>query len=191
MTTAELNDTDLYQAPAADVVGQQGEFDNSSMFSPKGRAGRLRYFAYASGIGLLYGIIVAVVAATVGAITGDSKTAVEVTRVVSLTGDVFLLPITIIFSIKRLHDLEWTGWLSLLTLIPGLNILLGLILVFAPGNIGSNRYGPPPKRGSSAVAIIAAIMFLVAILGIIAAIAIPAYQDYVTRARQIQQHQHQ
>ena len=189
MNTTEHNDTDLYQAPATDVVGQLGEFDESSMFSPRGRAGRLRYFGYAIGIGFLTGVVMGVLSGIIGAISGDANTTAGVIAVVSMVAYIAVLAVTIIFMIKRLHDLNWSGWLSLLTVIPLVNVIFGLILLFAPGNAGPNKYGPPPKPENSAVAIVVITLFLVAIIGIIAAVTIPAYNDYLNRARQVQQHQ--
>ena len=45
-----------------------------------------------------------------------------------------------------------------------------------------NKYGLPPAPNSVLVVIGSLAMPLVAVLGIVAAIAIPAYQDYVQRA---------
>ena len=47
-------------------------------------------------------------------------------------------------TIKRLHDLDRPGWHFLLMAIPIYNIFLGLVLFFAPGTEGDNRYGPDP-----------------------------------------------
>lgn len=188
MNTAEHRDTNLYQAPATDVVGQFGEFDESSMFSPRGRAGRLRYFGYAIGIGFSTGIIIGVLSGIVGAISGNPNATAGVMAIVSMVAYIVVMAATIIFMIKRLHDLNWTGWLSLLTLVPLVNILFGLILIFAPGNAEPNKYGPPPKPENSVMAVIVITLGLVALIGIIAAVTIPAYQDYVNRAKQVQQH---
>jgi uncharacterized membrane protein YhaH (DUF805 family) len=46
--------------------------------------------------------------------------------------------------IKRLHDYDYNGWWSLLNLIPLVNLIFGLFLLFYPGTKGSNRFGPPP-----------------------------------------------
>lgn len=50
-------------------------------------------------------------------------------------------------AIRRLHDLEMTGWLALVFLIPYINFLFGLVLLFAPGTFGPNRYGQDPIAG--------------------------------------------
>lgn len=53
-----------------------------------------------------------------------------------------------VFAIRRLHDLNITGWVSLLLLIPGVNIILYLFLIFAPGTKGPNRFGAVrPSKG--------------------------------------------
>lgn len=44
-------------------------------------------------------------------------------------------------GIGRLHDLDVSGWYSLLFFVPILNIFLGLYLLFAKGTDGANKYG--------------------------------------------------
>lgn len=46
-------------------------------------------------------------------------------------------------TVKRLHDLDRSGWLFLLILIPLLNIFFFLYLVFAKGKQTPNRFGNP------------------------------------------------
>lgn len=46
--------------------------------------------------------------------------------------------------IKRFHDMGDSGWWQLLLLIPFLNILIGLGLLFWPGTDGFNRFGKKP-----------------------------------------------
>ena len=59
---------------------------------------------------------------------------------------------------------------------------------FIPGTSGSNRFGAPPPPNSTGVILLALILPIIFVIGIVAAIAIPAYQDYATRARASQQH---
>ena len=49
-------------------------------------------------------------------------------------------------DVKRLHDVDKSGWLLLLVLIPLVNIVLGLYMLFADGTVGPNRYGADPKN---------------------------------------------
>ncbi len=49
-------------------------------------------------------------------------------------------------SVRRLHDMDKSGWLILLFLIPYVGFLIVLILMAQPGTIGENRFGPDPLR---------------------------------------------
>lgn len=49
-------------------------------------------------------------------------------------------------DVKRLHDVDKSGWLLLLVLVPIVNIALGLYLLLADGTVGPNRYGADPKN---------------------------------------------
>jgi len=77
-----------------------------------------------------------------------------------------------------------SGWLCLLTLVPLLNIFVYLVLIFAPGTPTANKHGPQPAANTTWVKIGGFMMPVVAVLGILAAVAIPAYQDYVIRAQE-------
>lgn len=73
--------------------------------------------------------------------------------------------------------------MSLLALIPFANIYLIVLLVFFKGTEGRNNYGlqtPPNKTWHWVMAF--SWIFIV-FLGIAAAIALPAYQNYVMRAQ--------
>ncbi|WP_151709787.1 DUF805 domain-containing protein [Acinetobacter brisouii] len=63
-------------------------------------------------------------------------------------GGVFLLLtyayLMSIFLIQRLHDLNQSGWLSLLLLIPVLNLIFGCYVVLAGGTPKLNAYGVVP-----------------------------------------------
>jgi uncharacterized membrane protein YhaH (DUF805 family) len=61
----------------------------------------------------------------------------------SLFGLVTLLP-GIAVSIRRLHDLDRTGWWILLGLIPIIGWIILLIWYISKGTDGPNRFGPDP-----------------------------------------------
>lgn len=46
--------------------------------------------------------------------------------------------------VKRLHDLDRSGYFGLIALIPVVGFLLGLYLMFAKGTDGPNRFGKDP-----------------------------------------------
>ena len=87
-------------------------------------------------------------------------------------------------TIQRAHDFDTTGWLSILMLIP----LVNLLFWFIPGTDGENRWGAKTPPNTVLVLIGAWIVPVIFFIGILAAIALPAYQDYTKRAqeRQIQ-----
>ena len=55
---------------------------------------------------------------------------------------VHLVPVLSVTA-RRLHDLGWSGWISLLNLVPVLGFVL-LLLVLPRGVRGPNRYGADP-----------------------------------------------
>ena len=100
-------------------------------FSGRARRSELWYF-------LLFTFIVSFVASIIDIVL--LKGTPVLASVVTLA---FLLP-SIAVSIRRLHDLNKSGWWYLVALIP----LAGLILLFwfiGEGTQGPNQYGEDPK----------------------------------------------
>ena len=60
-----------------------------------------------------------------------------------LTLLVFALPL-ISVSVRRLHDIERSGWWYLIQFIPFIGGLIFLIWLCTPGTSGANRYGSDP-----------------------------------------------
>jgi len=54
-----------------------------------------------------------------------------------------LLPSTAV-GVRRLHDLDKTGWLYLVVLVPLLGALYLIYLFIQEGTKGENKYGPDP-----------------------------------------------
>ncbi len=46
--------------------------------------------------------------------------------------------------VRRLHDIELSGWFALLKLFPIITFILDLILIFKKGTDGPNEYGEDP-----------------------------------------------
>jgi uncharacterized membrane protein YhaH (DUF805 family) len=164
-----------YQAPAADVsaIPNQGGFDESGPFSPSGRFGRLSYIAW----GMLMGIAVWIVMLVFGggmAAMGPENLATMGPMLIVLQL-VMLVP-TILFAIRRLHDINAAGWWSLLFLVPIVNFVFILVLIFKAGSEGANRFAAPRiTRGWEKVLGFIGIGFMVlGIVGMVAAIVIPA-----------------
>lgn len=60
-------------------------------------------------------------------------------------GIAVLLP-TLGVSVRRLHDVDFSGWFILLNLIPILGPLFLFVLVVMEGTKGSNNYGTDPRE---------------------------------------------
>lgn len=172
--------TNIYSAPTADLSAFQHEGDTyqPTVFQLKGRIGRVRYLAYSVCTTTLMSIVGGILAVMF-------PRALPAYAILALTY-IPMIAVSLILVVRRLHDLDRNGWLSLLMLIPFLNFLFGLYLLFAAGSEEANQYGPPPSPNTTLVVVGAWIVPIVFVVGILAAVAIPAYQQYVTRAQLVQ-----
>jgi uncharacterized membrane protein YhaH (DUF805 family)/Tfp pilus assembly major pilin PilA len=177
----------------------QQSTDEIRFFDYYSRIGRLRYFAY--GMGMFFLIVpVLIVAGMLWAFKMPL-----LAGLLLIAAYLFMIIMGFVFGVRRLHDLGWSGWwilisgvslvCSLLNLagvlsgplvaLVGLAIFIFyLVLLFAPGTQGENRFGSPPPPNSAWV-IAGAWSFIIVPFfgGILAAIAIPAYQDYMARSQ--------
>ena len=53
---------------------------------------------------------------------------------------------TLAIGVKRLHDIDKSGWYLLILLIPIVNFIWALYMLFADGTVGPNRFGADPKN---------------------------------------------
>jgi len=60
-------------------------------------------------------------------------------------GIIILFIFSLTQVVMRLHDINKSGWLSLLVLVPIINIA-GIALFFIDGDNGHNKYGEDPKK---------------------------------------------
>ena len=60
-----------------------------------------------------------------------------------------LLP-SIAISVRRLHDLDKSGWWLLLSFIPLIGFIVLIIWFASRGTEGDNRFGPDPLAGDGA-----------------------------------------
>lgn len=172
-----METTSPYATPKAEVLNNQEAYGSIKILSAKGRIGRLRYIAYTIGITLFVYLVMGGLSGLAAAAISGEAAGLFLVPIFAL-GFGAMIFINIALTIQRCHDFNMSGWLSLSLVIP----LVPMIFWFIPGTEGANRYGPPPPPNRSAALIIVIILIMVAVLGILAAIAIPAYQDYLTRA---------
>ena len=141
----------------------------------------MRYIAYTMGATLL-GYALMAAAFGVGAVAGEALSMLLVFVTIGL-----MLVGTLVMVGRRLNDVDMSSVYSLLLLLPLVNTLLGLYLLFAPGTKGRNRFGPIPEKNGTAVIVVASLIPAVLIIGILAAIAIPQYAEYTKKAKAAQQ----
>lgn len=177
-----MSTADAYATPASGMDYQGEEFYEPKFLSFSGRIGRIRYLAYITFLSLLMyaalfigGMGAVIVGAEGGGISTLGLLVMGVAWIAAIIG-------SIVFVVRRLNDLDTSGWLSLLMLVPLVNAIFGLVLVFAPGSKGPNRYGPEPVKNSVGIMVAGLVLPVVMTIGILAAVAIPAYQGYVERA---------
>jgi len=160
-----------YQGPKSEVADATLQYQPVRILSVSGRIGRLRFIAYSFGLSLL-------VASVGGILTAMLSSFQAATTLVMIVTWVLILAISIALTIQRSHDFNASGWLAILGVIP----LVNLIFWFIPGTDGPNRFGGRPPPNSWLTVIVVCIVPAIFVIGIIAAIALPAYQEYAKRA---------
>lgn len=188
-----------YNAPTADLSQERtsDETYEPLIWSIHGRIGRLRYMAY----GLLLIVSAIVFMAVLAAVL--SVFGMAVVAVGMVLGYIAMLAVGFVIAKRRLNDMNLTGWYSLLQLLPVAVTLIWLrspvvqqlaplaglvfwaVLIFWPGSKHENDYGLPPCRNSTGVVIGAMIFPALFVIGILAAVSLPAYQKYINQATQI------
>jgi uncharacterized membrane protein YhaH (DUF805 family) len=161
-----------YGAPRAAVGDAAEDFQPVRLFAVSGRIGRARYVVYS----VVVTILLMLAAGASMALLGAFGMAVGVAAYIAM------IVISFMLTIQRSHDFNMSGWFSLVTLVP----LAALIFWFLPGTDGPNRFGAKTAPNSTGVMVGLWIVPAIFVIGILAAVSIPAYQDYVKRA-QIQQ----
>lgn len=167
-----------YAPPGSAVADERADhYQPVRLFAAAGRIGRLRYLA-----NMMVAYLLVVV---VGGGMGFLLALMQMGGSSALPGIIAIIPYFIFLvlkTIQRSHDMNWSGWSALLALIP----LVGLIWVFKRGSAGNNRFGAPPPPNTLLIKIGGLAIPVIAVIGIVAAVALPAYQEYTKRANAVQ-----
>ena len=182
MNEATMSETNPYTAPDAALETGQEALYQPRVFAFNGRIGRMRYLAYGIGVNLVLTAVMTPLLGASAAVGGDQAT--TLLGMVAI-GVYYLITIvvSVMFAKRRLNDLNRSGWWLLLFIVPVVNLLLAIYLIFFPGSDGTNNFGPAPVANSIGVLILGWMLPVVFILGIVAAIAIPSYQSYIAGAQ--------
>ncbi|MGC4047625.1 MAG: DUF805 domain-containing protein [Armatimonas sp.] len=103
--------------------------DFAKLFNADGRIPRKDWIIWIVGVAIVFGIL--------SWILGDRASWVQ--ALLSLLAGIA----GIFMGIKRLHDLDKSGWLYLLGIIPIVNFFFAIYLIAFKGTDGDNKYGAP------------------------------------------------
>ena len=120
-------------------------------FSFDGRIRRIEYFLSGLISSVVGGIVwtIAFAGIMAGAMSGSTAGAVGGSifgTIIGFAVYVGLLWFGLAQGVKRLHDLNKSGWMILIMLIPIANFIFALYMLFADGTVGPNEYGNDPKN---------------------------------------------
>lgn len=161
-----------YAPPRAAVGESLPVFATLKPFSVEGRIGRLRYLAWAMALTLVMlavGSIAAILAIAI--ISADSTAGLIIGGLVAVILCIVIGVVSIQFSVQRLHDIGWSGWLWLLNLVPFVGSFFPFVIMAVPGTRIANQYGAPPPPNSTAVKVLASLWIVVIAIVFIGALA--------------------
>ncbi|NEV62601.1 DUF805 domain-containing protein [Thiorhodococcus minor] len=167
-----MSPVDPYKTPSSNLSQPaSGETDQSSVFSPSGRFTRLSYIAWAT---LLYILVVVIATGLVAAGLIDA-TATEGAGLAQIIISIPAAIVGVLFGIRRLHDINASGWWMLLSLVPIVNLGLMLVLFLKGGTPEANRFAAPRPAPTweRVLGIIGAVLLVLSLVGIVAALLIP------------------
>ena len=112
-----------------------------------GRIGRLKFLGL---IVVAYAVTIAAyaIALAVGFDTAAGEGGATAVALLLLAAGLAGLLISVSAWVRRFHDLNQSGWMALLVLVPLVGFFMLLYLLFAPGTPGENRYGPGTRAAA-------------------------------------------
>lgn len=104
-----------------------------------GRAQRAEYWMF-----LLINLIISIAIGIFSSVTGMvSENGISILSSLYSLG--IIIP-SIAVTVRRLHDIDKSGWWILMSLIPFIGIIVLLIFMIRDSQVGTNRYGSNPKE---------------------------------------------
>jgi uncharacterized membrane protein YhaH (DUF805 family) len=111
-----------------------------------GRSRRKEYWYF-----VLFNIIVGIVLAAIDALLGTFSSSSNIGLLSGIYSLAVLIP-TLALTVRRLHDIDRTGWWILIGLVPLIGGIVLLVFALLDSTPGSNQYGSNPKVASARVA---------------------------------------
>jgi len=168
-----MTDANPYTAPDAMLDSGQDDLYEPSIFSFKGRLGRMRYVAYNFGLNLLMMAIAIPLIGGAAFMSGGFDLG-GIGGIAYIVLNVAALVISVMFGKRRLNDLNRSGWWMLLLIVPLVNLILVIYMIAFSGSDGSNKWGAAPVANSLGVQILFWVVILFFVGGIAMAVLLPA-----------------
>jgi uncharacterized membrane protein YhaH (DUF805 family) len=101
------------------------------------------YFGFAFVAGMLSGILAVVMGLSISSLELMSEFIYLIIQLLAIPVLIFLWSL----DIRRLHDLGYSGWVSLALFVPIVNLVLLVLFAVNAGKSEVNKYGEPPSVG--------------------------------------------
>ena len=159
-------------------------FNNRRFFDWHGRVSRVQFLAYFTFNALIALMLVALLFVMIGGFQGMVNASSEQLPMsllgASSVGMAVLFYLQLAVSKRRFNDLNKTGWLALLMLVPGVNILVYLYLLAVEGTAGANYYGLPARPATQLKTVLMVLipLLVISFIGLLTQVVVPSYQSY-------------
>jgi uncharacterized membrane protein YhaH (DUF805 family) len=111
-----------------------------------GRARRKEYWFF-----VLFNILISIGLGIIDGITGTYNVEVGIGLLGSIYALAVLIP-SIAVTVRRLHDVDRSGWWILIAFIPIIGAIVLLVFMVLDSNSGPNRFGENPKTAGTLTA---------------------------------------
>jgi uncharacterized membrane protein YhaH (DUF805 family) len=149
-----------YMSPTRELaeLRQQGRgaYCEIDFISLSGRLGRIRYLGWSWIFCLPFALPAGVLEALPPSLLTFGAVVLGIAWLV--TG--------FMWTLRRLHDINMSGWWMLLILVPPINILFLLFLSLKSGDDSENDYGLPPPPNGAFVCFLACVMLLLSVVSV-------------------------
>ena len=159
-------------------------FNNRWFFDWHGRVSRVQFLAYSTFNALIALMLVALLFVMIGGFQGMVNASSEQLPMsllgASSVGMAVLFYLQLAVSKRRFNDLNKTGWLALLMLVPGVNILVYLYLLAVEGTAGANYYGLPARPATQLKTVLMVLipLLVISLIGLLTQVVVPSYHSY-------------
>ena len=118
-------------------------------FTTEGRLNRWAYFVKGIKLFLMSLLPYILMGISVAMLNARSEAANMLGLILLLPSFALIIPFMIasfMLGARRCHDLGHSGWMILLGLVPYVNVIFYLYILFCPGTKGPNQYGDDPLQ---------------------------------------------